>query len=347
MQSTMKCVIKEAPGEGNLLLTERPLPEMGPNDILVKIHALAVCGTDVHIKNWTEFASTRMVPPMIIGHEFSGEVVAKGDLVTQINIGDAVSAETHIVCNTCDVCHNGNQHVCPNTKVIGLSRDGALAEYIAIPAVNAVVFTKFANWEELSLMEPFVAAVHAATEFNVAGKTVAVIGCGPIGAMGVAVAKHCGASRVIALEPVAARGKTALEMGADVLIDPIKEDVSVAVPAANDGQAVDIVLDFSGNVGAIASCLSYLKPEGKIAALGLSSKKLSFQLDEFVYRGITLKGIAGRRMYQDWETAKGLLARGLDLSPIITHKLPMAEFEEGLRLMAAGECCKCILLPEK
>lgn len=345
MQGTMKCVIKAAPGEGNLELVERPIPEVGPNDILIRVHALAVCGTDVHIKNWNAFASTRMVPPMIIGHELSGEVVEIGSLVSQIKVGDAVSAETHIVCNTCDVCHNGNQHVCPHTKVIGLSRDGALAEYIVIPAENAVVFTKFANWEELSLMEPFVAAVHAATEFNVAGKSVAIIGCGPIGAMGVAVAKHCGAAKIIAIEPVLERGKTALAMGADVLIDPIKEDVAVAAPAANDNNKIDIVLDFSGNVGAIKSCLTYIKSEGKIAVLGLSSRDLSFQLDEFVYRGLTLKGIAGRRMYQDWETAKGLLARGLDLAPIVTHKLPMSEFDEGIRLMEKGECCKCVLIP--
>lgn len=345
MNGMMKCVIKAAPGPGNLELVERSIPQVEPNDVLVKVHSLAVCGTDVHIMHWNEFASTRMTPPTIIGHEFSGEVVECGALVKQIKIGDAVSAETHIVCNTCDVCHNGNAHVCPHTSVIGLSRDGALAEYISIPASNAVVFEKFASWEELSLMEPYVAAVHAATQFSVAGKTVAVIGCGPIGAMGVGIAKKCGASNVIAIEPVAERGKMALLMGADSLIDPIKEDVAKAVPAANGGNKIDVVLDFSGNVGAITSSLSYIKPEGKIAVLGLSDKKLSFQLDEFVYRGITLKGIAGRRMYQDWETGKGLLAGGLDLSHIITHKLPMSEFQEGLRLMEHGECCKCVLIP--
>ena len=345
MNGMMKCVIKAAPGPGNLELVERAIPQVGPNDVLVKVHSLAVCGTDVHIMHWNEFASTRMTPPTVIGHEFSGEVVECGALVKQIKIGDAVSAETHIVCNTCDVCHNGNAHVCPHTSVIGLSRDGALAEYISIPASNAVVFEKFASWEELSLMEPYVAAVHAATQFSVAGKTVTIIGCGPIGAMGVGIAKKCGASNVIAIEPVAERGKMALLMGADSLIDPIKEDVAKAVPAANGGNKIDVVLDFSGNVGAIASSLSYIKPEGKIAVLGLSDKKLSFQLDEFVYRGITLKGIAGRRMYQDWETGKGLLAGGLDLSHIITHKLPMSEFQEGLRLMEHGECCKCVLIP--
>lgn len=345
MQNTMQCVIKAAPGEGNLELVERPIPKIGPNDVLIKVHAMAVCGTDVHIMMWNPFASTRMKPPMIIGHEFSGEVVEKGELVSQINIGDAVSAETHIVCNTCETCHNGNQHVCPHTKVIGLSRDGALAEYISIPAENAIVFKKFANWEQLSLMEPFVAAVHAATQFDLVSKSVAVIGCGPIGAMGIGVAKYAGAAKIIAIEPVASRGQKGLDMGADVLIDPIKDAVARAVPAANNGEKVDVVLDFSGNVGAIQDSLTYIKPEGKIAVLGLSSKNLSFQLDEFVYRGLTLKGIAGRRMYKDWETGKGLLARGLDLSPIITHKLPMSEFQEGLRLMKTGECCKCVLIP--
>lgn len=345
MEGTMKCVVKTAAGVGNVELVERPIPKVGPNDILIKVHAVSVCGTDVHIMNWNEFASSRMLPPMIIGHEFSGEVVEKGELVTQIQIGDAVSAETHIVCHTCDVCHNGYEHVCPHTRTIGLNCDGALAEYACIPTENAVVFKKFANWEVLSLMEPFVASVHAATQFPVAGKSVAVIGCGPIGAMGAGVAKKCGAAKVIAIEPVSDRGKKALEMGADVLINPIEEEVSKAVPMANDGNLIDVVLDFSGNVGAIQSSLTYIKPEGKIAVLGLSDKQLSFELSEFVYRGLTLKGIAGRRMYQDWETAKGLLASGLDLSHIITHTLPMTEFEEGLRLMKTGECCKCVLIP--
>lgn len=345
MQGTMKCVVKAAPGPGNIELVQRPIPAVGPNDVLIKVKAVAVCGTDVHIMDWNDWAAARMNPPSIIGHEFSGEVMARGELVKQVNIGDAVAAETHIVCHTCDLCHNGYEHVCYNTQTIGASRDGALAEYVSIPAENAVVFKKFSSWEVLSMMEPFVAGVHAATQFPVAGKSVAVIGCGPIGCMGVGVVKQCGASKIIAIEPVEHRGAMAMAMGADALINPIKEDVSKAVPAANDGGLIDVVLDFSGNVGAIQSCLTYIKPEGKIAALGLSDKKLTIQLDEFVYRGLTLKGIAGRRMYQDWETAKGLLAGGLDLEKIITHKLPMEEFQKGLDLMKKGECCKCVLIP--
>ncbi len=345
MEGMMKCVIKAAPGAGNLELAEKPIPQIGPNDVLIKIKAAAICGTDVHIKNWNEFASSRMVPPMIIGHELSGEVVEKGELVKQIELGDAVAVETHIVCHVCDTCRNGNEHVCPNTKVVGVSRDGAFAEYISVPAENAIVFKKFSSWEVLSLMEPFVASVHAATQFSVVGKTVAVSGCGPLGDMGIAVAKFCGAAKVIALEPNASRGKLALEIGADALVDPVKEDVNKAVPAANDGNKVDIVLDYSGNVGAIAASIGYIQPEGQIAVLGLSGKNLSFQLDKFVYSGLTLKGIAGRRMYKDWVTAKGLLAGGLDLSKIVSHKLPMSEFQEGLRLMEVGECCKCVLIP--
>lgn len=345
MVGTMKCVIKSQAGAGHIDLVERPIPVVGPNDVLIKVRSVAICGTDVHIMDWTDFASSRMKPPSIIGHEFSGEVVETGSLVRNIQIGDAVAAETHIVCHSCDLCHNGYEHVCYHTSTIGLHRDGALAEYASIPAENAVVFKKNASWEVLSLMEPFVAAVHAATEFPVAGKSVVVIGCGPIGSMGVAVAKHCGAANVVAIEPLEKRGKKALAMGADVLIDPLRVDVKVAVLEANDGSPVDVVLDFSGNVGAIQSCLTYIKPEGKIAVLGLSDKQLSFNLNEFVYRGLTLKGIAGRRMYRDWETAKGLLAGGLDLSEIITHTLPMSEYQEGLRLMKTGECCKCVLIP--
>ncbi|MGE1062178.1 alcohol dehydrogenase catalytic domain-containing protein [Megasphaera paucivorans] len=345
MKKTMKCVIKSASGVGNIKLVERPIPEVGPNDVLVKVKAVAVCGTDVHIMDWTEWAAKRMNPPSIIGHEFSGQIIKKGELVKQVQIGDAVAAETHIVCHTCDLCHNGCEHVCYNTETIGASRDGALAEYVAIPAENAVVFKKFASWEILSLMEPFVAAVHAVTQFSISGKTVGVIGCGPIGCMGILIAKKCGASKVIAIEPIEQRGNKALEVGADILINPITVNIKQAVQDANDGDLIDIVLDFSGNVGAIQDCMTYIKPEGKIAILGLSEKKMTFKLDEFVYRGLTLKGIAGRRMYRDWETAKGLLAGGLDLSKIITHKLPMVEFQKGLELMKTGKCCKCVLIP--
>lgn len=344
MTEMMKCVIKAAPGKGNLATTLMPIPTIGPNDILVKVKAVALCGTDLHIADWNRFASDRMTMPTIIGHEFSGEIVALGSEVHHLQIGDAIAAETHIVCHACDACLHDDFHVCSYTKTIGLSRDGALAEYIAIPAENAVVFDKSYSWEELSLMEPFVAAVHAMTAFPLLGNTIAVIGCGPIGIMGIIIAKYCGASRVIAIEPIPNRLEKAKEAGADVVINPEEVDVSLAVKEANFDNPVDVVVDFSGNVSAIAQSLDYVRPAGKMAILGLSDHELSLPLDSLVYRGITLKGIAGRRMFSDWAKGRGLLRSGLSLKPVITHVLPLDKYEEGLELMRQGTCCKCVLM---
>ena len=346
MTEMMKCVIKAASGKGNLATTLMPVPTVGPNDVLVKVKAVALCGTDIHIADWNKFASDRMTMPTIIGHEFSGEIVAVGSEVHHLQIGDAVAAETHIVCHSCDACLHDDFHVCSYTKTIGLSRDGALAEYIAIPAENAVVFDKTFSWQELSLMEPFMAAVHAMTAFPLLGNTIVVIGCGPIGIMGIIIAKYCGASKVIAIEPIANRRDKAKEVGADAALNPLETDISAAVKEANFGNPVDVVVDFSGNVSAIAQSLDYLRPAGNMAILGLSDHELSLPLDSFVYRGITLKGIAGRRMYSDWAKGKGLLRSGLSLKPVITHELPMDKYEEGLKLMRQGACCKCVLMVE-
>jgi len=341
----MKCVVKEKTGPGNLKLTTRPIPEIEDYDILVKVLATAVCGTDVHIQEWNDWAAKRVAPPTIIGHEFAGEVVKTGKNVTTVNIGDIVSAETHIVCNSCDLCRSGKEHVCYNTRTIGVHRDGSFAEYIAFPAENAFICDPNIPIEVLSMMEPLGAAVHTVMEFPVTAKKVAVVGCGPIGVMGVAVAKKIGAAQIIAVEPNEKRAKLAAEMGANLVINPIVEDPVKKIKAITGGHGVDIVLEFSGNIPAIKAAIQYLKPEGKLAALGLPSKPLDFDFSEFVYKGITIKGIAGRLMYQTWEQMKGLIESGLDVSSVVTHTLSLDEYEEGLRMMKAGECCKAILKP--
>lgn len=343
MKPMMKCVVKAAAGSGHLALVNRPVPEPGAHEVLIKVHALAICGTDVHIAEWSQFASDRMKPPMIIGHEFSGEVAAKGALVTQLAIGDTVSAETHIVCHTCEACRRNDFHVCSHTETIGLSRDGALAEYIVIPAENAIRFNKTLSWETLSLMEPYIAAVHAATAFPAAGNSAAVIGCGPIGAMAVGVLKQCGAANVIVVEPNEARLKKGGEMGADHLVNPVGIDLARAIRTVNEDRPVDVVFDFSGNVDAIEQSLSYIRPGGRLSVLGLSDHLLKLRLDRFVYNGLTLQGIAGRRLYGDWETGRGLLRAGLRLDPIITHVLPMENYQKKINLMKTGQCCKCVL----
>lgn len=344
MDKMMKCVIKEKPEVGALLLTKRPIPHYGANDILVKVKAAALCGTDVHIMEWNEWSQKRITPPSIIGHEFAGEVVAIGDHVTTIKVGDLISAETHIVCNTCTLCHNGYEHVCANTKTIGVSRDGCFAEYIAIPAENAIVYAPSTPAQIVAIMEPFGVAVHAALEFPIAGKAVLVNGCGPIGVMAIAVAKKCGAAKVFAVETNKQRAALALMMGADEVLNPMEVDVVRAIKDKTEYGA-EVVLEFTGNAKAIKTAIACMAPEGKMAAAGLPDGTVDFDFSEFVYSGKVIKGIAGRLMYKTWEDAKGLIASGLDLWPIITHTLPLEEYQEGLRLMKSGECCKVILLP--
>jgi threonine 3-dehydrogenase len=343
---TMQCIIKEQAGSGHVKLVTRPIPKPGPRDVLAKVLAAAVCGTDVHIKHWDDWAEKRVVPGTIIGHEFAGEVVEVGSEVKNLKIGDIVSAESHLVCHTCEMCRLGHLHVCYNTRVFGVNVDGCFAEYAVLPAENAFACDPSIPVEISSLMEPLGVAIHGIMEYPVAGQTVAVIGCGPIGAMAVAVAKKAGAAAVIALEPNPMRSKMALDMGADHLVDPIKEDPVKAVKAlTRDNRGVDIVVDYSGNAQAIASSFLYCKPEAKIVAVGLPAKPIEFMMNDFVYRGLTMKGIAGRLMYRNWEQMRNFLAAGLDVSPVVTHRLPLTSFEEALGLMERGECGKALLKP--
>lgn len=341
----MDCVVKTAPGAGNLELARRPVPVPGPRDVLVKVLATAVCGTDVHIQEWDPWAAKRVNPPSIIGHEFAGEVVKLGGEVGNVKLGDVVSAETHIICHTCELCRTGGEHVCYNTKTIGVSRDGSFAQYIAFPAENAFICDQAIPVEVSSIMEPLGAAVHGAMEFPLGGKDVAVVGCGPIGVMAIAIAKKLGAARVIALEPNVYRSALGVKMGADMLINPVAEDPVEAVKALTGGRGVDVVLEYSGSIPGVQAAIKYMKPEAKMAATGLPSRPVEFDFSEFVYRGLTLKGIAGRLMYDTWEQMAGLLRAGLDVSPVVTHILPLREYAEGLRMMKAGGGSKIILKP--
>ena len=345
-QTMMNCVVKSAAGFGQLEYTQKPIPTIGPREILVKVKAAAICGTDVHIKHWNDWAQRRMSPPVVIGHEFSGEVVEIGSEVRSVKVGDRVSSESHIACNTCELCKAGHRHVCPNTSIIGVHQDGAFAEYIAIPEEIAFVCPDDnMPWEELALMEPFGVVVHGMMEYPLMAKTVAIIGAGPLGSMAVLLAKKAGAAKIILLEPNKERGEFALGLGADMLIDPTAEDAVAAVKALTGGQGVDQAVDCSGSVAALEAAARYLRPEGKLVCVAIPSKPLTFDLAEFSYRGCVLKGIAGRKMYETWEDIRGILTGGIDLSPIVSHKLPLSEFAQGLELMEQGKCCKCVLIP--
>ena len=341
----MKCVKKLRAEAGFVELCQAPIPVPADNEVLIKVKAAAICGTDVHIRAWDQWTQRRMKPPVTIGHEFCGEVVETGRAVKHLKAGDTVVAESHIPCMVCPDCRMGNYHVCQHTGLVGVTRDGGFADYVALPADILYKDRLGLSYRTLSILEPFGQAVHAVMDYPVGGKTVAIIGCGPIGLMCVQVARHVDAERIIAVEPNAARGKQALELGADYLIDPVSEDPVAAVLGLTRGIGVDIAIDMSGNVIAEEQATRYIRPEGKFVVAGLPSKPFSFNLAEFAYKGITLHGAAARLMFETWEQMDALLEQGLDPSVVVTHELPLSSVAEGLDMMEQGKCGKCLLLP--
>ena len=257
-----------------------------------------------------------------------------------------MSAESHIPCNHCQICHEGNRHVCPNTKCIGVHRDGCFAEYIAIPEEIAFVYNDPAlPWEQLALMEPFGVSVHGMMDVPLATKSVVIIGAGPLGQMGILIARLAGAARIIVLEPNRERAETARALGADAVNDPTAEDPVAAVKRLTDGYGPHVVVDFSGSAAGLSAAMRYLRPEGQLTCVALPDQPISVSISDFGYRGCSIRGIAGRRIYENWEQMRGLLARGIDLSPIVSHVLPLDQFERGLDMTERGQCAKCILIP--
>jgi threonine 3-dehydrogenase len=280
----------------------------------------------------------------VFGHEFSGVVVEVGENVKSVQVGDHVSAETHIVCGHCPACRRGDAHVCLNTKIIGVDRDGCFTEYVALPEENLWKNSKELPFEIASLMEPMGNAVHTALSGEVVGKSVAVVGCGPIGLMAVAVAKAAGASKVIALDLNEYRLNLAEEMGATHLVNPSKEDPVKAVMNLTKGYGADVVLEMSGHPTGIRQGFAMLTYGGRMSMLGLPTRPVELDItNEIVFKGVTIHGITGRRMYRTWEQTAGLLESGLvDLSKLITHRLPLEDFEEGFELMKSGNCGKVV-----
>lgn len=344
----MNVIVKNEAKEG-AILAQKEMPTIGSRDILVKVQATSICGTDLHIYNWDEWSQKRIKPPYVMGHEFAGEVVEIGSAVKGIKVGDIVSAETHIVCEVCELCKTGQAHLCKDTEILGVDTDGTYAEYVAIPAANAWVNPKGIDPAFLSIQEPLGNAVHTLLAGEIIGKTVAIVGCGPIGIFAVAVAKAVGAAKVIAVEVNEYRLNLAKELGADVLINPLKEDPIAIVLNETDGLGVDVVAEMSGNAVALNQSLKYVKLGGRVSLLGIPTKEVSIDVaNDIVFKGITVQGIVGRKMYDTWYQVKGLIESGkLDLAPVITHRLALEDFEKGFELMQSGNCGKVVLYPDK
>ncbi len=342
----MKAVMKKDPAYG-AILADVPKPSPGPGQVVVKVEATSICGTDHHIYIWNQWAQNRIKPPRIMGHELAGTVVELGPGVTSVKLGDYVSAETHIVCGRCVQCMLGEKHVCQNTAILGVDTDGCFAEYLAVPQENIWHNDPAIPSDVASIQEPLGNAVHTVLSGETRGKTFALFGCGPIGLMAIGVAKACGASFVAAADINDYRLGIVREMGADLVINSRKDDPVPAILDATKGLGVDAVLEMSGAEVVFDQAFKVIRAGGRMALLGLPEKPLVVNFsDNIVMRGITLQGITGRRIWDTWLTSRELLRSGrLDLSPVITHRLDLEDYQKGMDLMTSGDCGKVILYP--
>jgi threonine 3-dehydrogenase len=343
----MRALRKLGPGVG-FDMVDIPIPEVGPDEVLIEVRATSICGTDLHIYEWNPWAADHVKTPITVGHELTGVVADRGANVKEPEIGQLVSVESHVVCNTCAWCRTGQGHLCPNTQILGVHRDGAYAEYVAVPAQNAWPDPPGMPLSIASLQENFGNSVHTATVPSVAGRKVLVTGSGPVGVMAMAVAKALGARAVYATDVSDYRLDLARKMGADVTLNPLRDDVAAAISEETQGEGVDVLLEMSGAQSALEVGFAVLKPGGEAALLGLTSQPFPFDLDDnIIFKGATVHGIVGRRLWQTWLEMRGLIRSGaVDLAPVVTHRFALDDFEKAFALMQSGECGKVVMFPD-
>jgi len=341
MANKMKALVKSKPEKG-LWMEEIDIPKIGVNDILIKVTKSAICGTDLHIYRWDEWSQNTIKTPMTIGHEYVGTVAEMGAGVTGFKIGERVTGEGHIACGHCRNCRRGRQHVCENTIGIGVTRDGSFAEYVVVPSSNVMRMNPAIPDNMLAIMDPFGNATHTALSWSLIGEDVLITGAGLIGSMCVAIAKFAGARYVVATETNEYRIELAKKMGATRVINPLKENIADVIKEL-DMIGFDIGLECSGSPHAFNDMLNHMYNSGKISLLGILPPKTGINWDKVIFKGLTLKGIYGREMFETWYQMEQMLHSGLDLSPIITHQFPIDQFEKGFQIMDEGNCGKVIL----
>jgi threonine 3-dehydrogenase len=344
MNGKMKAALKaEAAPGATIALVD--IPQIGPQDLLVEVKAASICGTDLHIYEWDAWAQNRLKTPRIFGHEFAGEVVEVGREVKEFVSGDFVTAETHIACGHCYQCRTGQAHVCRNVQILGVDRDGAFAQYIAIPESVAWKTGKEIEHSVASIQEPFGNAVHATFAGEIADMTVAVFGCGPIGLWAVGLASISGSPTIFAIEPNHMRLDIAAKMGADYLINPREVDPVQKILDVTDGLGVDVVLEMSGYPLAIRQGFKVLRNGGRISLLGIPSNMVELDLaNDIIFKGATVLGISGRLIFDTWYRTRRILESGqLDLKQVITHTLPFEQIHEAMEIMKSGDCGKIVL----
>lgn len=338
----MKSLMKKNPEVG-LWMENVPVPTVGPNDLLVRIKKTAICGTDVHIYNWDAWSQKTIPIPMVTGHEFFGTVEKIGDAVTGFKIGDRVSGEGHITCGHCRNCRAGKRHLCRETVGIGVNRTGCFAEFLSIPAGNAYKIPKSIPDEIAAIYDPFGNAVHTALSFDLVGEDVLITGAGPIGVMAAAIAKHVGARNIVVTDVNEYRLELARKMGATKAINASKKSLKDTMNELEMTEGFDVGLEMSGNGEAFRSMLESMNHGGKIAMLGIFSEPVSIDWSKVIFKGLHLKGVYGREMFETWYKMTALLQSGLDLSPMITHRFGIDDFQKGFDVMRSGQSGKVIL----
>ncbi|MEO7162306.1 MAG: L-threonine 3-dehydrogenase, partial [Bdellovibrionia bacterium] len=328
----MKCLMK-VKAEPGLWMEDAPIPQPGPNELLIQIKKTAICGTDVHIYNWDTWSQKNVPVSLITGHEFVGVVAGMGSGVKEYKEGDRVSGEGHITCGHCRNCRAGKRHLCRNTRGVGVNRAGCFAEYLVIPAENAFKIPNSISDDVASILDPFGNATHTALSFDLVGEDVLITGAGPIGIMAAAIAKWVGARHVVVTDINPYRLELAKKMGASLVLNPQVTDLPTAMKNLEMTEGFDVGLEMSGIGSAFRSMLETMNHGGKVAMLGIFSEEVAIDWSKIIFKGLQLKGIYGREMYETWYKMISMLQSGLDLSEIITHRFPVDEFEKGFQVM--------------
>lgn len=338
----MKALVKAKAEEG-IWMQEVERPEYGPNDLLIRVRKTAICGTDIHIYNWDEWAQRTIPVPMTVGHEFVGVVEAVGSEVQGYAVGDRVSGEGHITCGHCRNCRAGQRHLCPNTIGVGVNRPGCFAEYLAIPAINAFKLPDSVPDEIAAFLDPLGNAMHTALSFDLVGEDVLITGAGPIGIMAVAIARHCGARHVVITDVNEYRLDLAKRMGATRAVNVRDKDLRDVIRELEMTEGFDVGMEMSGVPSAFRQMIDSMRNGGKIAMLGIPPADMAIDWNKVIFKGLFIKGIYGREMFETWYKMIAMLQSGLDISPVLTHELKVDEFQKGFDVMRSGQSGKVVL----
>ncbi len=338
----MKALVK-AKAEPGIWMEDVPVPRVGHNDVLIKVRKTAICGTDIHIYNWDAWAQKTIPVPMTVGHEFAGEVVEIGSEVKGFEIGERVSGEGHITCGHCRNCRAGRRHLCRNTVGVGVSRPGCFAEYLSIPAVNAFPLPEDITDETASILDPLGNATHTALSFDMVGEDVLITGAGPIGIMASAIARHVGARYIVVTDVNDYRLDLAAKMGATCAINVTETSLEETMKDLGMREGFDVGLEMSGNPQAFRDMLRTMNHGGRVAILGIPPESAAIDWTHVIFKGLTLKGVYGREMFETWYKMTTMLQSGLDIAPVLTHRMSVEAFQDGFDIMRSGQSGKVIL----